>query len=86
MIQGVSPVVFVYQTIQGGCNYAVQDVWQRTGVKVSEVSLGTMAFGRRIDERASAAVLDQVLGIINRGLSTRSLEARQALCLFVVFP
>ncbi|ANA78996.1 aldo/keto reductase [Paenibacillus vortex V453] len=59
----------------------------RTGVKVSEVSLGTMAFGRRIDERASAAVLDQVLGIINRGLSTRSLEARQvALCLFVVFP
>jgi hypothetical protein len=28
MIQGVSPVVFVYQTIQGGCNYAVQDVWQ----------------------------------------------------------
>ena len=34
----------------------------RTGVQVSEVSLGTMSFGRWIDERASAAVLDQALG------------------------
>ncbi|MCU6795578.1 aldo/keto reductase [Paenibacillus sp. WQ 127069] len=33
----------------------------RTGLKVSEVSLGTMAFGRWIDEQASAAVLDQAL-------------------------
>lgn len=33
----------------------------RTGLKVSEVSLGTMAFGRWIDERASAAVLDTAL-------------------------
>ena len=33
----------------------------RTGVQVSEVSLGTMAFGRWIDERASAAVLDLAL-------------------------
>ncbi|SMF79622.1 Predicted oxidoreductase [Paenibacillus uliginis N3/975] len=35
----------------------------RTGVKVSEVSLGTMAFGRWIDEQASARVLDQALGM-----------------------
>jgi len=33
----------------------------RTGLKVSEVSLGTMAFGRWIDERASAEVLDTAL-------------------------
>lgn len=33
----------------------------RTGLKVSEVSLGTMAFGRWIDEQASAAVLDEAL-------------------------
>lgn len=33
----------------------------RTGLKVSEVSLGTMAFGRWIDERASAGVLDAAL-------------------------
>ncbi|WJH35816.1 aldo/keto reductase [Paenibacillus sp. CC-CFT747] len=33
----------------------------RTGVRVSEVSLGTMAFGRWIDEAVSAAVLDQAL-------------------------
>ena len=33
----------------------------RAGVQVSEVSLGTMAFGRWIDERASAAVLDVAL-------------------------
>lgn len=33
----------------------------RTGIKVSEVSLGTMAFGRWIDEKASAEVLDTAL-------------------------
>ncbi|GAA4848929.1 aldo/keto reductase [Paenibacillus vulneris] len=33
----------------------------RTGLKISEISLGTMAFGRWIDERSSAAVLDQAL-------------------------
>ncbi len=33
----------------------------RTGLKVSEVSLGTMAFGRWIDERASGEVLDAAL-------------------------
>ncbi|MDR6550544.1 aldo/keto reductase [Paenibacillus qinlingensis] len=33
----------------------------RTGLKVSEVSLGTMAFGRWIDEKASAEVLDTAL-------------------------
>jgi aryl-alcohol dehydrogenase-like predicted oxidoreductase len=33
----------------------------RTGLKVSEVSLGTMAFGRWIDEKASAEVLDHAL-------------------------
>ncbi|WP_054956997.1 aldo/keto reductase [Paenibacillus dakarensis] len=33
----------------------------RTGIKVSEVSLGTMSFGRWIDEQASAGVLDQAL-------------------------
>lgn len=33
----------------------------RTGLKVSEVSLGTMAFGRWIDEEASAAILDAAL-------------------------
>ncbi|MFF2886035.1 aldo/keto reductase [Paenibacillus sp. NPDC057967] len=33
----------------------------RTGLKVSEVSLGTMAFGRWIDERSSAEVLDTAL-------------------------
>ncbi|MCD1258366.1 aldo/keto reductase [Paenibacillus athensensis] len=33
----------------------------RTGLKVSEISLGTMAFGRWIDERQSAAVLDAAL-------------------------
>jgi len=33
----------------------------RTGLRVSEVSLGTMAFGRWIDERASANVLDAAL-------------------------
>lgn len=33
----------------------------RTGVKVSEVSLGTMSFGRWIDEQASGRVLDQAL-------------------------
>lgn len=33
----------------------------RTGLRVSEVSLGTMAFGRWIDEKASAAVLDRAL-------------------------
>ncbi|OME80723.1 aldo/keto reductase [Paenibacillus sp. FSL A5-0031] len=33
----------------------------RTGLKVSEVSLGTMAFGRWIDEDASAAILDAAL-------------------------
>ncbi|WP_207952835.1 aldo/keto reductase [Paenibacillus agricola] len=33
----------------------------RTGLKVSEVSLGTMAFGRWIDETTSTAVLDQAL-------------------------
>ncbi|QJD85975.1 aldo/keto reductase [Cohnella herbarum] len=33
----------------------------RTGLKVSEVSLGTMAFGRWIDEDASAKVLDTAL-------------------------
>ena len=33
----------------------------RTGVKVSEVSLGTMAFGRWIDEQASATILDLAL-------------------------
>ncbi|KRE44949.1 aldo/keto reductase [Paenibacillus sp. Soil522] len=33
----------------------------RTGLKVSEVSLGTMAFGRWIDEQASAAILDLAL-------------------------
>ncbi|GAB6926736.1 aldo/keto reductase [Paenibacillus sp. JCM 10914] len=38
----------------------------RTGIKVSEVSLGTMAFGHWIDERASAAVLEQAL---DRGIN-----------------
>ncbi|MCC3373753.1 aldo/keto reductase [Cohnella sp. REN36] len=33
----------------------------RTGLNVSEVSLGTMAFGRWIDETASAAVLNEAL-------------------------
>ncbi|MEK8130741.1 aldo/keto reductase [Paenibacillus filicis] len=33
----------------------------RTGLKVSEISLGTMAFGRWIDEAASATVLSQAL-------------------------
>ncbi|MDF2659111.1 MAG: aldo/keto reductase [Paenibacillus sp.] len=33
----------------------------RTGLKVSEVSLGTMAFGRWIDEKTSAEVLDTAL-------------------------
>lgn len=33
----------------------------RTGLKVSEVSLGTMAFGRWIDERTSGEVLDRAL-------------------------
>lgn len=33
----------------------------RTGLKVSEVSLGTMAFGRWIDEEASSQVLDTAL-------------------------
>ncbi len=33
----------------------------RTGLKVSEVSLGTMAFGRWIDESKSAEVLDTAL-------------------------
>ncbi|WP_010269200.1 aldo/keto reductase [Paenibacillus senegalensis] len=33
----------------------------RTGLKISEVSLGTMAFGRWIDEAASAQVLDCAL-------------------------
>lgn len=33
----------------------------RTGLQVSEVSLGTMAFGRWIDEEASAAILDAAL-------------------------
>jgi aryl-alcohol dehydrogenase-like predicted oxidoreductase len=33
----------------------------RTGLKVSAVSLGTMAFGRWIDERASAQILDLAL-------------------------
>lgn len=33
----------------------------RTGLKVSEVSLGTMAFGRWINEKASAEVLDTAL-------------------------
>ncbi|TDG00832.1 aldo/keto reductase [Paenibacillus piri] len=33
----------------------------RTGLKVSEVSLGTMAFGRWIDQRHSAEVLDAAL-------------------------
>ncbi|THF83292.1 aldo/keto reductase [Cohnella fermenti] len=33
----------------------------RTGLKVSEVALGTMAFGRWIDERKSAEVLDAAL-------------------------
>ncbi|WP_187768199.1 aldo/keto reductase [Paenibacillus sp. PL91] len=33
----------------------------RTGLKVSEVSLGTMAFGRWIDEQASATILDLAL-------------------------
>ncbi|GMK41756.1 aldo/keto reductase [Paenibacillus sp. CCS19] len=33
----------------------------RTGLKVSSVSLGTMAFGRWIDEEASATILDLAL-------------------------
>jgi len=33
----------------------------RTGLQVSEVSLGTMAFGRWIDEEASATILDAAL-------------------------
>ncbi|MBB3111413.1 aryl-alcohol dehydrogenase-like predicted oxidoreductase [Paenibacillus phyllosphaerae] len=33
----------------------------RTGLKVSAISLGTMAFGRWIDEEASAVILDQAL-------------------------
>ncbi|WP_282942467.1 aldo/keto reductase [Paenibacillus sp. RC67] len=33
----------------------------RTGLKVSQISLGTMAFGRWIDEKSSVAVLDQAL-------------------------
>lgn len=33
----------------------------RTGLKVSEVSLGTMAFGRWIDQKQSAEVLDTAL-------------------------
>lgn len=33
----------------------------RTGLKVSEVSLGTMAFGRWIDQKASAEVLDTAI-------------------------
>ncbi|MBH5317428.1 aldo/keto reductase [Paenibacillus sp. GSMTC-2017] len=33
----------------------------RTGLKVSAVSLGTMAFGRWIDEKASATILDLAL-------------------------
>lgn len=33
----------------------------RTGLKVSEVSLGTMAFGRWIDEQASSTILDLAL-------------------------
>jgi aryl-alcohol dehydrogenase-like predicted oxidoreductase len=33
----------------------------RTGLKVSAVSLGTMAFGRWIDEQASATILDLAL-------------------------
>ncbi|MFE5318016.1 aldo/keto reductase [Paenibacillus sp. NPDC056579] len=33
----------------------------RTGLKVSEISLGTMAFGRWIDEKTSDAVLGQAL-------------------------
>lgn len=35
----------------------------RTGLKVSKVSLGTMAFGRWIDENASAQILDKSLDL-----------------------
>ncbi|MCQ6561788.1 aldo/keto reductase [Paenibacillus mendelii] len=35
--------------------------WGRTGLKVSEVSLGTMAFGRWIDEETSLRVIDTAL-------------------------
>ncbi|PYI53374.1 aldo/keto reductase [Paenibacillus flagellatus] len=35
--------------------------WGRTGLKVSEVSLGTMAFGRWIDEERSIRVVDAAL-------------------------
>jgi len=35
----------------------------RTGLKVSAVSLGTMAFGRWIDEEASAPILDAALDL-----------------------
>jgi len=35
--------------------------WGRTGLKVSEVSLGTMAFGRWIDEELSVKIIDTAL-------------------------
>lgn len=35
----------------------------RTGLKVSEISLGTMAFGRWIDEKESQRVLDAALDV-----------------------
>ncbi|MFD0712965.1 aldo/keto reductase [Paenibacillus sp. GCM10027626] len=35
--------------------------WGRTGLKVSEVSLGTMAFGRWIDEELSGKIIDAAL-------------------------
>jgi len=35
--------------------------WGRTGLKVSEVSLGTMAFGRWIDEELSLKIIDTAL-------------------------
>lgn len=35
--------------------------WGRTGLKLSHISLGTMAFGRWIDEQHSAAIIDAAL-------------------------
>ena len=35
----------------------------RTGLKVSEICMGTMTFGSQTDEQAAHAILDRVLNV-----------------------
>ena len=48
----------------------------RTGLKVSELCLGTMTFGREIDEKASHQILDHFVGAGGNFIDTADVYTR----------